>query len=424
MPSLLSETRFRDVGVTLGLGLLVLLAACSSSNSDLATTDDTSSTTAAPLPDYSAEAMAFEEAPDDASFPDAVDPDYAVGTYGFSRYVWTTGPDGIYPTLIEGPRGEQVRCQDEDLPCSYQDLKALQESGASIPDELAMTDDELDELVGQLDSLNAKISTYRGPDDVCADGYRRSSTQTPNMGIHMVNYSYSADGVFVPDEPEMVLLAMDGGETVPQSQIGQCVDGAWTGDPAMQVVGAVYTTTLTPEHPDGFAGRLDNWHVHYNTCAGGDTENRAIADPAACAANGGTFAEVLPTWMMHAYVAPDFDSQQGVFAMFNESVWPLGANAGERTSPVDLGPGAQLSPINNFNFGTIEVDAGDEVFFSNSDSVPHTVTAGLPSAPSGDFDSGVFGSGDVYAQTFDEAGEYGIFCVLHPQMTGTVVVNN
>ena len=60
---------------------------------------------------------------------------------------------------------------------------------------------------------------------------------------------------------------------------------------------------------------------------------------------------------------------------------------------------------------------GEEVIWSNSDGVPHTVTV-----YDGDFDSGVFGTGELFAQTFDEAGEYDIFCSLHPEMTGTIRV--
>ena len=374
--------------------------------------------------DYTEEALAFADAANDASFPDGVAPDSAIGTYGRSRYVWTQGPDGIYRTLIEGPRGQQVRCEDEDLPCSYSELKALAESGDPIPEELALSQAELEELVSQLDQLNAKLTSLGGPDGVCAAGYRRTTSQVPNMGVHMVrNANIIADG-FVVDEPEMILLAMEGGETLPQSELGACVDGRWTGDPAMQVVGAVYTMGLVDDHPEGFAGKLDNWHVHFNICAGPNSERESVADPAGCEAEGGDFQEKLPLWMMHAYVAPGFDSQQGVFAMFNESVWPLGGG-GDRLAAerADLGEGSVLATIDNFDFGRIKVDAGDEVVFANSDGVPHTVTSGTPGAPTGDFDSGLFGTGEVYSRTFDEPGKYKIFCSLHPQMTATVVVS-
>lgn len=134
--------------------------------------------------------------------------------------------------------------------------------------------------------------------------------------------------------------------------------------------------------------------------------------------------EVMPIWMMHAYANPDYDSQQGVFAMFNGSIWPLSDNADIRTqrTQTDLGDGV-MSPIVDFSFGTVEADVGEDVVFSNGDAVPHTVTSGTPDAPSDAFDSGVFGSGQVFTTSFDRPGEYELYCSLHPQMTGTVIVD-
>ena len=43
-----------------------------------------------------------------------------------------------------------------------------------------------------------------------------------------------------PAKPEMVLLAMDGGNSIPPDELGGCNGGTWTGSPDMQVVGAVF----------------------------------------------------------------------------------------------------------------------------------------------------------------------------------------
>ena len=400
--------------------LAVVAAACSSGD------NPDSSSQSVETPDLAQEALLFEDAPNDASFPDEVTPDSPIGSYGFSRYVWTQVNGRVSLTLIEGPRGQQFRCQSEDLPCSYLDLKELHESGDAIPPELGMTAEELETLVGQLDSLNAKLASYTHPDQLCADGYRRSSSQNPNMGIHMVNATYMAGG-FVVDQPAIILLGMEGGEELLQSEVGQCENGQWTGDPAMQVVGAAYLLVMTDDHPEGFAGEIDNWHIHHNTCAGAEREVEAITfDRERCEADGGQFLEVMPTWMMHAYAAPGFDSQQGVFSMFNGAIWPLSDSSeilfGGTQS--DIHDGAVMSPINNFSFSTIETRVGVEVVFSNSDGVPHTVTAGSPGDPTGEFDSGQIGTGQTFALRFDEAGQYPFFCSLHPAMTGTVVVSD
>lgn len=369
---------------------------------------------------YAAEAAAFGAPPDDITFPD-VRPEGPVGSYGFSNYVWTVVGGEAVPILIEGPRGQQFRCQDPDLPCSYRDLKELHESGDPIPPELGMTTSELAELVSQLDETHDVVAGMESIDDACAAGYVPSSSQNANMGIHMTNATYYMDGVFDPSRPEMVLFAKEDGYQLRQSEIGGCVGGRWEGEAGFQAVGAVFTAPLTATHPEGFAGPIDNWHVHYNTCAGADDEStggRLLGDPAPCEQQGGTFMEVIPTWMMHAYVMPEFDAQTGVFAMYNNAIWPLTTDEQLEEKWTEQRPdGGDVAPINNFDFGEIEVSVGDAVRFSNSDDVPHTVTDS-----DGRFDSGLFGSGEIYTRTFDQTGEYAIYCSLHPQMTGTVTV--
>ena len=69
------------------------------------------------------------------SLPEIV-PDGSVGAYGFSRYVYQDQGGEVLPTLIEGPQGRQVRCQELDLACSYTELQELYDSGAEIPEYL------------------------------------------------------------------------------------------------------------------------------------------------------------------------------------------------------------------------------------------------------------------------------------------------
>jgi plastocyanin len=124
-------------------------------------------------------------------------------------------------------------------------------------------------------------------------------------------------------------------------------------------------------------------------------------------------------------VVPDFDPQGGVFSMFNPNVWPLVASPEELREIRTVGADdAIAAPIVNFDFGEITAGVGDTVRFGNADSVPHTVTAGSSVAPQlDDFDSGLLGTGGTFDLTFDTPGQYQLFCVLHPEMTGTVVVN-
>lgn len=72
----------------------------------------------------------------------------------------------------------------------------------------------------------------------------------------------------------------------------------------------------------------------------------------------------------------------------------------------------------------VTVSVGDTVTWSNDDSAAHTVTSGTPSdGPDGIFDSSLFMAGTTFSYTFDKAGEYNYFCMVHPWMTGKVQVN-
>lgn len=72
----------------------------------------------------------------------------------------------------------------------------------------------------------------------------------------------------------------------------------------------------------------------------------------------------------------------------------------------------------------ISISVGDTVTWSNDDTAAHTVTSGLASeGPDGNFDSSLFMAGATYEVTFDEAGEYPYFCMVHPWMVGTVTVS-
>ncbi|NNE73131.1 MAG: hypothetical protein HKN26_05660 [Acidimicrobiales bacterium] len=379
------------------------------------TTAPTPSTTAAPpVTVAGANEVAFVAAVDDASFPES-EVTEASGVYGFSRYVWTETASGkIAPLLVEGPRGAQFRCQDPSEPCSYGELKALAESDEPVPASLGMARDELGQLVSQLDQLNSRLDSVTSIEQACAEGFRVETEQNANMGIHMSNPALIGDG-FDPAQPEMLLFAKEGGELIPRAEQGTCTDdGRWTGDPGYQVVGAAYLQPITPEHPEGFAGPIDNWHIHYSSCSGASSDS-IQGDQESCIEAGGVWFDRTPVWMMHAYAADGFDSQEGVFAMYNGSIWPLGEDLTLNGSRADAD--ASAVQIVGFDYGTIEINARENITFSNADSLPHTVTA-----TEGDFDSGLLGPGGSYTTSFDSPGEYAIYCVLHPQMTATVVV--
>ena len=69
------------------------------------------------------------------------------------------------------------------------------------------------------------------------------------------------------------------------------------------------------------------------------------------------------------------------------------------------------------------VDVGGKVIFSNTDSAAHTFTAGSATdGPSGEFDYSLVMAGSSYEWTPTTAGEVPYFCMVHPWMTGLIVV--
>jgi len=72
----------------------------------------------------------------------------------------------------------------------------------------------------------------------------------------------------------------------------------------------------------------------------------------------------------------------------------------------------------------ITINVGDTVHWMNVDTAAHTVTGGSPAdGPSGVFDSSLVMADAVYAFTFDDAGSYDYFCMVHPWMVGSISVN-
>ncbi len=102
--------------------------------------------------------------------------------------------------------------------------------------------------------------------------------------------------------------------------------------------------------------------------------------------------------------------------------------SGPQTVSVDMPSGTSVPGCEETNecFIPYEVtiNVGDTVEWTNSDTAAHTVTGGSPAdGPSGVFDSSLVLGGAQYAFTFEEAGNYDYFCMVHPWMVGNVQVN-
>jgi len=73
--------------------------------------------------------------------------------------------------------------------------------------------------------------------------------------------------------------------------------------------------------------------------------------------------------------------------------------------------------------GIIEINNDNTVVWENADTAAHTVTSGTPEkGPDNIFDSGLFPPGSLFSLQFTQTGNFPYFCIVHPWMTGEVIV--
>lgn len=107
-------------------------------------------------------------------------------------------------------------------------------------------------------------------------------------------------------------------------------------------------------------------------------------------------------------------------AAADKAVAPMSAD-------VDMAPGSGAPGCEETDECYIPADVtitiGGTVTWKNADTASHTVTSGTPaSGPSGEFDSSLVMVGGDFSYEFEDAGKYDYFCMVHPWMQGTVIV--
>ncbi len=100
-----------------------------------------------------------------------------------------------------------------------------------------------------------------------------------------------------------------------------------------------------------------------------------------------------------------------------------GGEGGGTTTSVSIVPGSSSLTTDSYAPNPAQVSVGGTVIWTNDDSQPHTATSGENATPDGTFDSGIMPPAATFEHTFTEAGEYPYFCILHPNMVGTVSVS-
>lgn len=109
------------------------------------------------------------------------------------------------------------------------------------------------------------------------------------------------------------------------------------------------------------------------------------------------------------------DKQDGYEGCY-EYPTPCGATLVE-TATVPEDEFSDTENPRDFSENVVTVSVGDTVSWRNDDGVIHTVTA-----VDGTFDSGDMFRNDEFSFSFDQPGEYEVFCKPHPWMRAKVVV--
>ncbi|MDC0203098.1 cupredoxin domain-containing protein [Candidatus Nitrosopelagicus sp.] len=87
------------------------------------------------------------------------------------------------------------------------------------------------------------------------------------------------------------------------------------------------------------------------------------------------------------------------------------------------GSGAPGCEPECYSPSTATISAGGTVTFTNTDTAPHTSTSGsAANGPDGVFDTSLIMMNASFDVTLSDAGTYPYFCMVHPWMEGTVIV--
>jgi len=90
---------------------------------------------------------------------------------------------------------------------------------------------------------------------------------------------------------------------------------------------------------------------------------------------------------------------------------------------IPTGAGTQQISQIYYDPQDISVTIDSTVQWINEDETIHTVTNGTPDeGASGIFDSSIIDAGNSYTHTFDSAGTFDYYCIVHPWMIGSVIV--
>lgn len=119
---------------------------------------------------------------------------------------------------------------------------------------------------------------------------------------------------------------------------------------------------------------------------------------------------------------PTSPSDAATKAYVDSTVTPVASNHTVSILDDSSSPGCE-SNNECFTPFIILIHKGDTIIWSNDDTFAHTVTSGNSNTgPDGIFDSSLFLAGTSYDRVFNDEGTFPYFCLVHPWMTGEVIV--
>ena len=128
-----------------------------------------------------------------------------------------------------------------------------------------------------------------------------------------------------------------------------------------------------------------------------------------------TYTKIVFSVMVIFSLAVIMGTSSSVFADHSEVTIEAAIDSGS--------PGCETTSEGCYIPKTATVDVGGVVIFSNTDNAAHTFTAGTPAdGPSGEFDTGLLTVGNSFEYSPDTIGEIEYFCMVHPWMVGSLIV--
>jgi hypothetical protein len=181
------------------------------------------------------------------------------------------------------------------VPTNGQTAADLHAHAEALTDGLPLDPATEATLEQQLALVRSVALRYPRLADALKAGYTQALEYGPGIGSHYMKFQQTFKPFDVAN-PAMLLYNGD--------------------SPGSVVVGVMYYVYSSAGPPDGFAGPLDHWHLHPQTCVG-PTGAHFSGDPEGFRECGHAGRN---GWMLHVWCVPGWESALGVFSEENNKL--------------------------------------------------------------------------------------------------------